>query len=130
MVAPAWQVVGMSDYNADLIQVIPPASNLYALIRQIRLRPGMYFEEKSLSALYHFTNGYLLACFVKDINENEAPPFGEFHEFVRRKTGFGESTSGWRNMLLSFNGNDELKALAMFFEFFEEFSSANDRCDT
>ncbi len=113
----------MSDYDASLIQVIPPAKDLYALIRQIRLRPGMYFEEKTLSALYHFTNGYILACFVKDIDENERPPFGEFHEFVRQKTGFREGTSGWKNMLLSFNGNDERKALTMFFDFFEEFSN-------
>lgn len=115
----------MAEYDARLIQVIPPAENLYAIIRQIRQRPGWFVEEKNLSALYHFINGYSLACWTKGIVENERPAFGEFHEFVRKKTGFNESTSGWRNMILSFNGNDEEKALAMFFDFFEEFVSSD-----
>jgi hypothetical protein len=111
----------MTDYDTSLIQIIPPAATLYEFIAQISQRPGLYFEEKSLSALYHFINGYSLACHLKGIDEHEIPPFGEFHEFVRRKTGFSETTSGWRNMLLSFNDNNEEKALAMFFVVFAEF---------
>jgi hypothetical protein len=115
----------MSEYDSSLIQIIPPASTLYGLIQQISHRPGMYFEEKSLSALYNFIKGFEMACHVHGIDENESPNFGEFHEFVRRKTGFSESTSGWRNMLLSFNDNNEEKALAMFFVVFEEFVGRN-----
>jgi hypothetical protein len=86
--------LNMSEYDASFIQIIPPASSLYGLIQQISRRPGMYFEEKSLSALYNFIKGFEMACHVHGIDETESPSFGEFHEFVRRKTGFSESTSG------------------------------------
>jgi hypothetical protein len=109
-------------YDASSIQIIEPAQNLYALIRQIRDRPGFYFEAGSVSALYHFVNGYMQACVIKNIEVAEFPTFGAFHEFVRHRTKFSESTSGWRHMLLRYNGNDEAKALAMFFVFFEEFT--------
>jgi hypothetical protein len=109
------------DYDVSGIQVIGMAENLYALITQIRLRPGLFLDEENVSDLYYFISGYTQACAVNGIDENETPPFSEFHEFVRRKTNFYESTSGWKNMLLSFNGNNEAKALAMFFILFEEF---------
>ncbi len=112
----------MSDYDASLIQVIPPGDNLYAIIAQIRERPGFYVEEGNLSALYHFINGYMLACFSKGIDEEEFPLFEAFHEFVRERTGFSESTSGWRNMILSVNNHNEADALAMFFALFDEFT--------
>ncbi len=112
----------MTDYDASLIQVIPPGENLYALIRQIKSRPGFYFEAGNLSALHHFLQGYMLACFSKGIDEEEFPPFGAFHEFVRKRTGFSESTSGWRHMILSVNNHDEADALAMFFSLFDAFT--------
>jgi hypothetical protein len=110
-------------YDASNIQVIEPAENLYALIRQIKERPGFYFDAESISALYHFINGYIQACAVKNIQEVELIAFQDFHEFVRHRTMFNESTSGWRHMLLSYDNNDEAKALAMFFTLFEEFTA-------
>jgi hypothetical protein len=118
--------IRMSDtYDISNIQIIAKAENLYALIRQIKARPGFYFEADSLSALYHFINGYMQALVMKDIEESESPPFRDFHEFVRRRTKFRESTSGWRNMILSFNNQDEAKALAMFFVLFEAFTTSS-----
>jgi hypothetical protein len=110
-------------YDASFIQVIPKPETLYALIRQVEERPGFYFEAESISALDHFLSGYLQACLMKNIEQSDTPPFRNFHEFVRGKTKFIESTCGWRHMILSFNGNDEAKALAMFFALFEEFTS-------
>jgi hypothetical protein len=112
-----------NDYDASNIQIIEPVENLYALIRQIKERPGFYFEADSISALYHFVNGYMQACVIKNIEETEFPTFGTFHEFVRHRTKFSESTSGWRHMLLRYYGNVEAKALAMFFTLFEEFTT-------
>ena len=109
------------DYDASLIQIIVPAINLYDLILQIRERPAMYFGAKSISALDNFINGYTYACYVKNIDENENPPWEDFHEFVRRHTGFSESTSGWCRMILSVNNQDEAESLAMFFKLFEAF---------
>jgi hypothetical protein len=113
-------------YDSSRIQVIPTAENIYALIRQVKQRPGFYFDADNLSALYHFINGYLQALAAKNIEEKLTPPLSDFHEFVRRRTQFGESTSGWRSMLLSYNGNDEAKALGMFFILFEAFTNATD----
>jgi hypothetical protein len=110
-------------YDASLIEVIPKPETLYALIRQIEERPGFYFEAENISAPDHFLSGYLQACLMKGIEQSNTPPFRDFHEFVRGKTKFSESTSGWRHMLLSFNGDDEAKALDMFFALFEEFTS-------
>jgi hypothetical protein len=110
------------DYDASNIQIIEPAQNLYALIRQIKERPGFYFDAESISAMYHFISGYMHACIMNNFQTAEFPPFGDFHECVRQRTKFSESTSGWRHMLLSHNGNDEAKALDMFFVLFEEFT--------
>jgi hypothetical protein len=112
-----------SSYDSSHVQVIPKAENLYGLINQVKGRPGFYFDADNISALYHFVNGYVQALVAKNIDEAETPPFQDFHEFVRHRTKFSESTSGWRNMLLNFNGNDEAKALAMFFALFEEFTN-------
>ena len=109
------------DYDSSHIQVIELAKNLYALIDQIRKRPAMYFGADSITALQNFINGYIYACHAKDMEENERPPWGDFHEFVRAKTGFYESTSGWCNMILDVNDRDEAKALAMFFVLFDTF---------
>ncbi len=108
-------------YNASHIQVIGLAKNLYALIDQIRKRPAMYFGANSITALQNFINGYTYACYAQEIQENECPRWGDFHEFVRAKTGFYESTSGWCNMILDVNDRDEAKALTMFFVLFDAF---------
>jgi hypothetical protein len=60
---------------------------------------------------------------VKSIQELELIAFQDFHEFVRHRTMFNESTSGWKNMLLSYNNNNETKTLGMFFALFEEFTT-------
>ncbi len=109
------------DYDTSLFQIIVPATSLYDLILQIHERPGMYFDAGSISALENFISGYTYACYVKNINENENPAWEDFHEFVRRHTGFSESTSGWCRMILSVNNQDEAKSLAMFFKLFEAF---------
>jgi geranylgeranyl pyrophosphate synthase len=109
------------EYDTSLIQVIAPPKNLYELILQIRKRPGMYLRTANISAMENFINGYTYVCHFKDIDENEKPAWGEFHEFVRKRTGFYESTSGWCGMILSVNDQDEVKALAMFFNLFEAF---------
>jgi hypothetical protein len=112
-----------NSYDSSNIQVIPKAESLYALIKQIKDRPGFYFDAENITALNHFVNGYLQALAAKNIDEAETPPFRDFHDFVRCRTQFSESTSGWRNMLLSCNGNDEAKALDMFFILFDEFTN-------
>jgi hypothetical protein len=115
------------DYDISGIQVIDMGENLYELIAQIKVRPGLFFDEQNISALHYFISGYVQACAINGIEENETPPFGEFHEFVRGKTNFSESTSGWKNMILSFCNKDEAKAMVLFFILFEEFTNPSAR---
>jgi hypothetical protein len=113
----------MSDYDVSGIQVIPLGDSLYGFIRQIRKRPALFCGDESITAVQHVINGYIYACQVHDVEAEQTQHWGGFHEFVRARTGFRESTSGWCNMLLSVNGQDEAKALAAFFVMFEEFLS-------
>jgi hypothetical protein len=112
------------DYDVSGIQVICMGQNLYGLIEQIKVRPGLFLDEVGISALYYVICGYTQACAINHVEESETPPFGQFHEFVRQKTGFPESTSGWKNMILAVNDKNEAKALAMFFVLFEEFTAS------
>jgi hypothetical protein len=109
------------DYDQSGIQVIPKAANLYELIAQIKVRPNLYLGSNSITALKSFIDGYHFACFINDIEEDLAPPWQDFHEFVRARTGFRESTGGWCYMLLHVCDGDEAQGMADFFEVFGEF---------
>jgi hypothetical protein len=112
----------MSDYDISGIQIIPQGDTLYGFISQIRKRPALYLGEESITALHNVINGYIHACQIHKLEEEQTKHWIGFHEFIRARTGFYESTSGWCNMLLSVNGQDEAKALAAFFVMFEAFS--------
>jgi hypothetical protein len=114
----------MSDYNSSSIQIIPQGETLYAFIRQMSKRPAMYLGEESITALHNVINGYIWACHTHKVEEKQTEHWGGFHEFVRARTGFYESTGGWCHMLLSVNGQDEVKALAAFFVMFDTFSKS------
>jgi hypothetical protein len=112
-----------NDYDASGIQVIPKAENLYQLIEQIKVRPAMYLGSTTITALQNFIDGYNFACYIKDVEERLSPPWQDFHEFVRARTGFAESTGGWCYMLLHHCDGDETVALALFFEWFAAFTA-------
>jgi hypothetical protein len=112
------------EYDASGIHVIPRPENLYHLIAQIKARPGMYLESATITALKCFLDGYNFACRIKDAEERLDPPWQDFHEFVRARTGFAESTGGWCYMLLHHCDGDEEAALAVFFDMFAAFTLA------
>ena len=95
--------------------------NLYDYIDLIKTRTGMYIGEKSLSALYFHIGGYKVACLVKEIDENLKPSFDLFHDFVADYYSWNESTTGWRNIILTENDNNEELALEKFFILFDSF---------
>jgi hypothetical protein len=95
--------------------------DLYTYLDLIRTRPGMYIGGNSISLLMYHVAGYEAACRWKGMEEHLDPLWYGFHEYVRSRTGFGESTSGWSNMLLAFSGGDEAKGLKLFFELFDAF---------
>ena len=102
---------------------ISKMGDLYSYIDLIRTRPGMYIGGIAVTLMFHHVAGYEAACRWAGVDEQLDPPWYDFFEFVRGKTGFEESTSGWANMLLTYNGGDEAKALDMFFLLFDDFRS-------
>ena len=94
-----------------------------SLIEAIRLRPGMYFGSKSLTAFHQFLGGYQMAC---GLHEMEDDRLGiripaDFHEWVAYRTRFRESTSGWCKMIVATRQSEE-EAFDRFFELLAEHS--------
>ena len=89
----------------------------------------MYLGECSIRVLRGYIGGLQHLDHLGAIELVSEPEFGGFHEWVRKKYGFHESTSGWCNMLLSAetvaNGfhDVEAHALKQFFKDLEEFRS-------
>jgi hypothetical protein len=102
-------------------------ANLFSYIDLIRIRPGMYVGGYSVSLMAYHIAGYEAACRWKDAEEALDPPWYDFHEYVRERTGFAESTSGWNNMLLHSCEGDEEKALELFFTMFDAFRSGTNQ---
>jgi hypothetical protein len=98
--------------------------DLYTLINKIQKAPSMYLGRASIVCLQAFLSGYSIAQY--ELNSTPTPQdkdFQEFPEWVRHKFNVQTSQS-WANILL-FYAEDELKALDLFFQVFEEFRNRN-----
>lgn len=78
-----------------------PLVDLYVLLDDIRTRPAMFIGSHSIRLMRAFIEGMLYLDRLGVVEVRSDPDFGGFHEWVRAKYGFRESTSGWCNMLLS-----------------------------
>jgi hypothetical protein len=91
-----------------------------SLLEAIRQRPACYLDERSLSSLWCWLQGYWLALSSHSV---PIPPGvalpSDFSEWVAYRLGFFESTSGWRKMILR-RVSDESAALDRFFELLNE----------
>ncbi len=103
------------------------------LLEVIRERPALYLGDRSLSALWHYLQGYWMALSAYDMRTaSPLPP--DFHDWVAYRLHFFESTSGYRNMILKCVP-DESAALDRFFELLDEHRKrkphvvATARCD-
>ena len=95
----------------------------FELIEKIKPRPALFLGELSVSKLRAFLHGYGAAIDdynIKNPRTIQPLPFWFFHEYVARRYGFFESTSGWLNMILK-QVNSEEEGLALFFELFNDF---------
>jgi hypothetical protein len=103
------------------IQIINPegfkGNTLYQILDKIRARPSMYIGEHSISAVYHFINGFYMA---HNYETYEAPPFDGFNDFVGKFYG-KYTTPGWRNLILADHFGNEKEALTRFFVLLDEF---------
>jgi hypothetical protein len=96
--------------------------DLYTLIRKIKKAPSMYLGRASVFCLQSFLSGYSIAQYELGTTQPpEDKDFQEFPDWVRQKFDIQTSQS-WANILV-FYAEDEQKALALFFDLFEEFIS-------
>jgi hypothetical protein len=75
--------------------------SVYELLEAIRLRPGMYIGEPSISRLHSFLTGYTCGLGRVGFALRDGADFQRFHDWVALRLGFAGSTSGWANMILA-----------------------------
>ena len=116
--------------------------------QSFRKRVGMFTGELTLKSVFLYLNTYRWALLNHGIKDIDEPDFHKFHEFIKDKFGFFESTAGWKNMIvaisLGFNGNmltwswemllkrelemtqeEHQSSLILFFTLFDEFYDIN-----
>ena len=105
----------------DQKQPFPP-KDVYEFFEKIREQPILFVGQKSLTRIQMFFYGYLYALDLQDIDFDQRK-FGpyNFHDWIAKKLGWAESTSGWLNMILNKVNGDEEKAVDLFFALLEEF---------
>lgn len=99
-------------------------SKFNSAMNLIKERPGMYLGKKSFTILYGFITGFSYAELNNKLEDHSTLfplPFRFFHEFVKDKLGYYESTSGWYNMIFEKNNYDEEISFDVFFHLYDEF---------
>jgi hypothetical protein len=100
--------------------------DVYETISLIRQRPALYIGSHSLIRLRAFLNGCFYLAREQDIHCSESPDFGGLHDWLAKRFGWYESTAGWCNIILQECGDDDSKALDLFFELIEEFRKSEE----
>jgi hypothetical protein len=101
-------MINQNDFKGD---------TLYQILDKIRERPSMYMGEHSLTAMYHFINGFYMA---HNHETFETPSFDGFNDFVGKFYG-KYTTAGWKNLILADHYGNEQEALTRFYELLDEF---------
>lgn len=101
--------------------------HFYEVIKEIIERPCLYMGSKSLTILKAFLDGFNFALnkqglVYEDIGLSQIP-FCYFNDFVAAHYNYSESTSGWKNMILNKNNNDEEVSFDVFYTLFYKFYS-------
>lgn len=87
------------------------------LLNLIRPRPGLYLGARSITRLRCFLDGFSAGYSYPKMQ----PLIPDFQDFIEKK--YSEiRTISWNNILLEASGNDEEKALELFFREFDEFT--------
>lgn len=99
--------------------------NVDELLDGIRKRPNFYLEnQKSLRILRSFLVGFDYGLSKSGNQPSVYEQLRHFNDWVSVQLGFGESTGGWCNMIVSKAGSDE-KAFDLFFELFDKYRMDN-----
>lgn len=88
------------------------------LLKQIRLRPGLYLGGRSLPALAAFLDGYVTGRRRGDPTFVEAP-LGSFQDWVAARFGI-RTSHGWRK-IIEFYAMEEGEAFELFWDLFAQF---------
>jgi len=92
------------------------------LLDLIRIRPGMWIGEPSITRLAIFIQGFLTGIHAAHESlEAEAPSFRGFHDWVAARLGRRNNGHGWSEMLLDSTGGKEQVAFDKFWEELDAF---------
>lgn len=93
-------------------------NDIYELLEAIEELPALFLGSKSLTLLRAFLDGFQYGS--PSISDT---PYGfiDFHEWVALRLKYGESTSGYVNMILESEAGDEEKSVDRFFQLWHEF---------
>jgi len=75
--------------------------NLYDAIDRARKRPGMYIGDEKLKNMHSYIAGYQAAMIDVQIEDVSQPNIYGFHEWIRKRFDYSESTAGWSNMIFA-----------------------------
>lgn len=98
------------------------------ILNELKLRPGMYTGENTLTSIAHFLQGYSFALMLHDLpREGDCLILPEgFDDWVAYRQRFHESTSGWCKMICERTQSDR-EAIDRFFELLSEFENREPR---
>ncbi len=94
--------------------------SIYDLLAAIRKGPGLHIAEPSINRLHAFLVGYEFGIGRCRHVLKDSVEFHKFHDRVARRLAFGESTSGWCNMIREKSENEK-EAFDKFFVLLDEF---------
>jgi hypothetical protein len=94
--------------------------SIYDLLEHVRRRPAMFIGVPSIFRLDSFLGGYRAGLGRVRFSLRECEDFHRFHDWVARRLGYSESTSGWVNMIRDKSASDE-EAFSQFYALLAEF---------
>ena len=95
--------------------------NLIDYFTEIRVRPGMYLGNNTITKLYDHLQGYQMAYWNNKFENSVDKYFFEnFNEFIYNYYGV-TTNDNWKGIILGQNFGNEEVALSKFFELFDLF---------
>lgn len=109
------------DKNMTEVKFEDADHSIFDLLNWVRKTPETFLDgDRSLRRLRSFLVGYECGLGRLHFSLRDHDLFHSFHDWVASKLGFGESTSGWCNMILARTKSDD-EAYSKFFELLDEF---------
>ena len=93
----------------------------FETLDEVRRQPALYLGAHSVSHLQAFLQGARHLAWKHGISEDDRERFNAFHEWLASKYGWSPATAGWAAIVLKESGDDEAKALGLFFELLDEY---------